>query len=217
VVSGEVRQVSFDPPVTLTINYDSSKLPESAAEVFLAYFDPATGSWVQMELPEGYTASAGENAGLISLSGKYAVYAVIARLAPKAPLPARFTLSGLIVYPPVIKSGEEARVSVFVRNNGGLAGDYLLKLKIKDLFSTSRLVRVAPGEERQVDFSVTAGEVGIYEVSVGNFTGYFTVEGVPKKQELERFNFWWLILAIIITALFFVWLFTKGKTGTSNP
>lgn len=81
----------------------------------------------------------------------------------------------------VRRRGEEFEVSVNVRNTGGVAGEEVAQLYLRDLFAgISRPVRelkgfekiaLAPGEVKRVTFRLTGQELGYYDPS-----GAFVVE-----------------------------------------
>ncbi len=195
---GTHHAASFDPPLRLVLNYDPSRLPEDTSSIFLAYYDEDGEAWVQLQEPEGFIAGDGKAAAQIN---HFSLIAVLARVAPKAPEPARFRLGELVVNPPQIKAGENTVITVHVANVGGLSGEYTLKIDVKDLLQTSRMIRIAPGEDRVIRIEVTAPSPGIYEVVIGNQRGYFTVEGAPETPMGEPFGSWWIFLVVIATMI----------------
>ena len=79
----------FDPPVMLTMAYDSAKLPEGVAEeeLILARYNVATGQWEELE-------DIHVNTELNRISGKTTHFTQFAVLSPvPAPPVARYTLS----------------------------------------------------------------------------------------------------------------------------
>ncbi len=207
--SGIMSRVSINPPINLTLDYDTDILPEGDYDIFLAYWDEENEAWVQLEQPEGFIASEGKAAARIS---HFTLFTVIARAVPKAPEPARFRLSGLSVSPPQMKAGENTVITVNVANVGGLSGEYTLKIDVKDLLQTSRMLRIAPGEERVVRIEVTAPAPGVYEVVIGNQRGYFTVEGTQGTTQPKPIAHQWIyLLAITIPVLMVGFIFLKEK------
>ena len=65
---------TFDPPITITLNYDPASIPEGVAEedLFVAFYDVSTGQWVV--LPS--TVDTENNTITVEVSGftKFAVY-----------------------------------------------------------------------------------------------------------------------------------------------
>lgn len=206
---GTHHEVSFDPPLRLVLNNDPSKLPEDTSSIFLAYYDEDGEAWVQLQEPEGFIAVAGEAAAQIN---HFSLIAVLAHVAPKAPEPARFRLSGFLVNPSQIKAGETTTITIHIANVGGLSGEYSLKIDVKDLLQTSRMLRITPGEDRVVQIEVTAPGPGIYEVVIGNESGYFTVEGTPPAP----FGYWWIFFLIVATLTLLVSLLIRKKKPASD-
>lgn len=200
---GEHREVSFDPPLSLAVNYDPGNLPEDAISVFLAYYDEVSEAWVQLQEPEGFIAGHDSIAAQVN---HFSLFAVLARVAPKAPAPARFRLSGFSISPSQIVAGGTTTITIHVANVGGLSGEYRLKIDVEGLLQTSRMLRITPGEDRVVQIEVAAPSPGTYAVVIGNQSGYFTVEGTLSAQG-ELFGYWWiffLITAVLILLVSYI-------------
>ncbi len=91
-------------------------------------------------------------------------------------LTAKFSYSNLQVTPLLVKTGEEATVTVDVMNTGTAAGDTDVKLLINGTVADSKSVSLDEGEETSVTFSASQEEAGTYEIQVGSSTTILEVE-----------------------------------------
>jgi beta-glucosidase len=83
-----------------------------------------------------------------------------------------FEYSNLVIDKPLVKQGEVATVSVDVKNAGGMAGDEIVQLYIRDLVSSAtrpvkelkgfERVSLFPGETKKVSFAITADKLEFY-------------------------------------------------------
>ncbi|WYM92220.1 S-layer protein domain-containing protein [Methanolobus sp. ZRKC4] len=91
-------------------------------------------------------------------------------------LTAKFSYSNLQVTPLLVKTGEEATVTVDVMNTGTTAGDTDVNLLINGTVADSKSISLDKGEETSVTFSVSQEEAGTYEIQVGSSTTILEVE-----------------------------------------
>jgi len=199
---------TFDPPITLTFSYDPDALPEGVAEedLVLAYYDEATGKWVELECVVDT-----ENNTITASVPHFTTFAVIGRVpAPPEeeevptvvppvgeeeeepevvipPAPAAFSVSYLSVSPRLeVEPGETVAITVLVANTGGESGSYTVVLKIDGVKEAEETVTVAAGESQDVSFSLTRDEPGTYSVAVDGLSGSFTVVAPPEGEEEEE-------------------------------
>ena len=174
-ISGGVPQpVAFEPPIRLQINYDPEELPENTVSVFIAYYDAKQG-WIPLEAPSGFVAAAGTAAAQVN---HFTPFAVIAKLAPPV-IPAHFELHELDINPNPVRVGESIAVSAQLVNTGGVIGEHTLTLNIKGLPETSQTIQLAPGQSREVSFTITPSSPGSYQVEIDDLRGNLVVEAIP--------------------------------------
>lgn len=75
--SDTLINVSFNPPVPLTLRYSPDELPDDTIGVYLAHFDEASNTWIRLEPPPGSTPQPGELMVLISHLSLYGIFADI--------------------------------------------------------------------------------------------------------------------------------------------
>lgn len=91
-------------------------------------------------------------------------------------LTAKFSYSNLQVTPLLVKTGEEATVTVDVMNTGTAAGDTDVNMLINGTVADSKNVTLDEGEETNVTFNVSQEEAGTYEIQIGSSTAILEVE-----------------------------------------
>jgi uncharacterized membrane protein len=91
------------------------------------------------------------------------------------PAPASISASGLHISPQQVKPGEEVTISINVKNSGEETGSYNAVLYINGAVETSQSVSVAGGASKNVIFTVSKTEPGVYDVSIAGQSGQFTV------------------------------------------
>jgi uncharacterized protein YfaS (alpha-2-macroglobulin family) len=82
----------------------------------------------------------------------------------------------LQVTPILVKTGEEATVTVDVMNTGTIPGETDVNLVIDGTVADSKGVSLDEGEQTNVTFSVSQEEAGSYEIQVGSSTAILEVE-----------------------------------------
>ena len=204
-ISGGVpRPVTFDPAVSLQINYEPEELPENVSSVFIAYHDKEEG-WAQLEPPSGFVAAVGTAGAQVS---HFTPFAVMAELAPP-PSPARFELRNLDINPNQVTAGESVTISAQLVNIGGLSGEYTLMVNIEGLLETSQVIELAPGQSQEVSFSVIPASPGSYRVEIGGLRGSFVVRAIPTPAPaviptpapaVEAGEYGWLIAIMLAVA-----------------
>jgi hypothetical protein len=162
---------TFDPPVTITVEYDVALLPEGVAEedLVIAYFDVETGEWIELAGvvdPIAHTVTA-----QVSHFTRFAVLGPVAA-------PAAFALSNLGVAPAEVEEGDTVTVTVDVVNTGELEGGYTVTLLVNGAAEAAREITLAGGATTSVTFSL-AKDAGSYQVEVGGLMGSFQVTAAP--------------------------------------
>ena len=90
-------------------------------------------------------------------------------------LPAGLSASALSISPQQVKPGEEVTISINVANSGGETGSYNAILYINGAVETSQTVSVAPGMTKNVVFTVSKSDAGVYDVLLAGQSGQFEV------------------------------------------
>jgi len=92
-------------------------------------------------------------------------------------LPASLSVSGLSISPQQVEPGQQVTISINVANSGGETGSYNAVLYINGVAEASQSVSVAPGMTKNVIFTVTKSDAGVYDVSIAGQNGQFQVVG----------------------------------------
>ncbi|MBA7713512.1 hypothetical protein ES703_122515 [subsurface metagenome] len=154
-------------------------------DLVLAYYDEATGEWVEVDsvvdtVNNTITAS-------VAHFTTFAIIAVVPVVTP--PAPAAFSVTNLSVTPLEVEPGETVTIAVLVANTGGEAGSYQVTLVINDLVEATKEVTVRAGLSKEVTFSVTREEADTYTVTVvDGLSDSFTVVSVVVLPEPADFS-----------------------------
>jgi len=161
---------TFDPPITLTITYDESLMPEGVAEenLLMTMWDEATGEWVMLV---GGTVNPETNTITAPVS-HFTTFTILAYTGP-----ATFVASELSITPAEVDIGEEVTITTLITNTGELAGSYKLTLRIDNAVVATREVTLEGGASEEVTFTAAKDVAGIYAVTVDGLSGTFVVRG----------------------------------------
>jgi hypothetical protein len=101
--------------------------------------------------------------------------------------PAEFQVTGLVINPTLVQSGETVVISATVTNVGEETGSYSVSLTIDDVERETKEVTVIGGASEVVEFEVTETAAGTHAVAVGAETSSFTIEGSvgPASENVE--------------------------------
>jgi len=159
---------TFDPPITLTFDYDPASLPEGVdeAELSIAFYDSAAGEWVVLE---GITVDTVNN----TISGKVSHFTAFAVMASMEP--ATFTASNLIIGPSTIETGKMSMVKVTISNTGDISGTYDIVLKINNAVAETKTLTMDGHTSQEVSFTVSPDAAGTYTISIDALSGELTV------------------------------------------
>lgn len=163
---------TFDPPITLTWEYNPNTLPEGVDEegLVVAYYDASAGRWVDLD-----SSVDTENNIITASVAHFTTFAIIG-----APKPAAFTLSLVGISPSEVAPGEKVTITVSVANTGGRDGSRSVVLEINGVKEDEKTVTIAPGASKEVTFTVVKDQPGKYSVMVGGLGGGFTVVAPPS-------------------------------------
>jgi len=144
---------------------------------------PTSGSLAEGEC-EDVTVSvdvtgmgAGDYSATITITGSDEVRVPVSlNIESAAPVgPANLSASALSISPQQVEPGEEVTISINVANTGGETGIYNAVLHINDVVEDNQTVSVAGGTSKNVIFTVTKSQAGVYDVSLAGQSGQFEV------------------------------------------
>jgi hypothetical protein len=120
---------------------------------------------------------AGDHSATIAITGSAEVaVAVNLHIESTTPVePANLSVSSVSISPPQVKPGEEVTISINVANTGGETGSYNAILYINGAVEDSQSVSVAPGMTKNVTFTVSKSDAGVYDVLIAGQSGQFEV------------------------------------------
>lgn len=182
---------TFDPPLELTLTYDSTLIPAGVteSELVIAMWDEEKAAWVILV---GSTVDSGSDTISVGLS-HFSAFTV---LAPAPTLkPADFTLTNLSITPAKAEPGEEITISVLAANIGDLEGTYSVILKIDGTAIATSDITLTGASHQRVTFTTQKGSPGTYNIDVNGLAGTFTIEGTA----LGGPN--WLLIGSLIAAV----------------
>jgi len=207
---------TFDPPATLTCNYDPDNLPEGVAEedLVLAYYDQEAGEWVTLEC----TVDTETNT-ITALISHFTAFSKLGY--EEVPEAAAFTPSSLVISPTKVDIDQTVNVSLSVANTGGMAGSYRVTLKIDGEVEATQQVTVGAGASEEVTFTTAKDVAASYSVDVNGLSGSFTVKEEvtpapppPAPPEVKAPINWPLIGGLIAAAVIAGLLFFLIRRGT---
>ncbi|MCK4303217.1 MAG: hypothetical protein KAY24_03170, partial [Candidatus Eisenbacteria sp.] len=91
--------------------------------------------------------------------------------------PAQLSASALDITPQQVEPGRDVTISINVANTGGETGSYNAILYINGVVEASQTVSVAAGISKNVIFTVTKTQAGVYDVALAGQNGQFEVVG----------------------------------------
>jgi len=126
---------------------------------------------------------AGDYSATITFTGapevEVAVNLHIESTAPVEPVepvePANLSVSSVSISPQQVKPNQQVTISINVANTGGETGSYNAILYINSVVEDSQSVSVAPGMTKNVIFTVSKSQAGVYDVSLAGQNGQFEV------------------------------------------
>jgi len=122
---------------------------------------------------------AGDYGAIITIIGSAAVEVPVSlHIESAAPVgPAHLSASSLNISPQQVEPDEQVTISINVANIGGETGSYNAVLYINDVVEDSQTVSVAGGTSKNVIFTVSKSQAGVYDVSLAGQSGQFEVVG----------------------------------------
>lgn len=185
---------TFDPPITLTITYDESLIPEGVAEenLVIAMWDETASEWIMLTdctvNPETNTIAAPV--------GHFTAFTVLTYT-----LPATFVASELSITPTEVAIGEEITITTLISNTGELAGSHKVTLNIDNVVVATKEVTLEGGASEEITFTVAKHAAGTYTVSVNGLSDTFTVKPVGALIPAPPKTINWGLVGGIIVAV----------------
>lgn len=188
---------TFSQPVMLTLSYNVTDLPEDTLAVVMAYYS-TEGVWIELETESPEVAEIGS---LTGTTDHFTVFAMFAEVPS-------FELGDLSIAPShseiwafptfVVKTGEDALITINVANTGNREATYTATLQIDGEIRDTSQVTLVPGQSKLVVFTISDNEPGQHQVVVDGLSGEWTT------------SLWinWLLIGIIIAALLLIVFFT---------
>ena len=164
----ELDGATFEPPMTLTLEYDESLIPEAVDEenLVIAMWAEQIDEWFNLD----GTVDA-ENNTITTEIGHLTDFTILAYTRP-----AVFTASDLSIAPAEVGIGEEVTINLLITNTGDLTGSYAVVLKIDDIEVETKEVTLSGSNNVMVNFSITPDAEGVYTVAVSGLAGTFEVK-----------------------------------------
>ena len=165
---------TFDPPATLTYNYDRGHIPDGIEEedLAMARYESSIDEWANLD------CSIDTEAKLVT--------AKVSRFCPLAVFvceitlpPAIFEYSALNISPSRVNSGEVVTISILVANTGGEPGRRAVTLEINGKVEATKNVILAAGTSKPISFTAIKNTPGTYSVGVNGLIGSFMVKEKP--------------------------------------
>lgn len=183
---------TFDPPLTLTWQYDPADIPEGVAEedLVIAYYDQATGTW--MELPSEVDV---ETKTITAKVFHFTTFAVIAA-AP--------------VVPPVLYD---------VAINSTAGGSVTTPGEDTFTYDEGTVVNLVAAPDDGYRFVNWTGDVDtIADVSAATTT--ITVNGdysiTASFEAVRPFPWWWIVIGIVVVGLLVCFLWWRRRKTKSE-
>jgi len=167
---------TFNPPISLTFNYDPATLPEGAdiTQLTIAYWNEENGEWVDLTdiVVDPITQT---------ISGLTSHFTPFAMMVPSAP--AEFTASNLTLSASEITAGESVDITVSVANNGDLSDTYKLSLNINGTLDTLKYPEIKGHTSEDIVFTAAFEEAGSYTIDVNGLSATLNVAAAAVIEE----------------------------------
>ncbi|MGA2367882.1 MAG: hypothetical protein ABSF74_04850 [Dehalococcoidia bacterium] len=192
---------SFNPPLTLTIKYDTSEIQRDMTEsgLYIAAFTPSE-NWTPL-LSTVDTL----NKKVTCQITHFSVYALLGEeIAAELPATAAFTTSDLTIIPQTSNAGGTITISARLVNNDAIEATHEVVLKVNDTEEARKKVTLPGGGSQTVSFTLTRNEPGIYAAAIDNLTASFSVKAVALQKDQATQSGFPILAAIAFCALLVV-------------
>lgn len=217
---------TFNPPVTIRINYDPGKIPAGVDETDLVvgYYDNETKTWQKLvSTVDSGTHSVSAQVGHLTL------FAVISEINPTAtsttPTPAMpinqppndLLIDKLKITPSEILVGKAINIDFVATNTGVTAGSYPVTLSIDGVPIDSKTIYLDAGQKQSLTFITSQNKVGRHTLSINDLTSTFTVKsGSPIAiTGIMKLPLPVLDISFLAIGLMAIILFIKRKRGNA--
>ena len=158
----------FEPGARLNIGYYDAMLPPGLDEtrLLMARWEDTTRQWIVLD--SCTVDSAGNSVS--AFIRQAAVYAVLVPVSPP-----RFEVSGLLITPVKVDSGELVTVQCRVANSGSVTGYYEVILNLNGNLQEVRRLALDGNTSRVISFGLVLDVAGTYNVEVNGLAGIFEV------------------------------------------
>ncbi len=187
---------TFDPPITLTVEYDQDSVPAGVDddELAVAWFDDEAGTWTPLN------SDVDEDDGIVTAEVSHfsefcvlspapvAGVATVSGTAGTAALTSPgFSLSQLDVSPSSVSAGETIAVSVLAHYEGASAeGVSQVVLRVDGAVVDEQQVKLSAGDSAEVTFTFTASTDGPHEIDVNGLLAGFSVAATVAPAALSQ-------------------------------
>ena len=121
---------------------------------------------------------------IIVVASAAAGFFYVSSLPGPALSPAQIQLVGLQVTPPTAIGGQPITVFINVTNTGGETGTYTVNLMLDGTQNQDQSVKLASGETKTVQFTISGADEGTHIVGVGSLEGTFTITNTFALSDL---------------------------------
>ena len=170
---------TFDQPVSMTLGYDETLVPEGISEerLTVAVWDPQHEAWQ----PQDSTVDTLNNT-VSTKTTHLSMYTVIAQTRP-----AEFSVSNLVITPDTVDI-HIITISVRVTNTGDFTGTHQVVLKIDGETVAIQDANLNAQASQSVIFTTTLDSPGTYAVEIEHLAGTFTVEATSSLPNPASFT-----------------------------
>ena len=159
------RGATFDPPIMLTIKYDSTQLPYTVTEesLYIGFFDG--DKWVPLKSvinPATDTVTIE-----VSHFSRFALMYELLRM---------LSIYGLKVEPEEVEPAEPVDIYLLAGNAGNCPGTFDVVLKINGVEEESKQLALDPDEQKIITFSVVKAVTADYTVDVNGLNASYVVK-----------------------------------------
>jgi hypothetical protein len=164
-------QWTTDEPSTSQVEYWGSSRDLSKLDTLLTTEHSVTLTHLKPGTEYFCVASSKDEAGNLVVSNKSGF----------STLPA-VSFSDFKIAPSEVKVGEEVSVSVAITNNIDSILEYIIPFKVGGSLESTKTVQLAPGEKKQVTFSIKRWATGRSQVNINENKGFFMVSEAEQKS-----------------------------------
>ena len=175
---GNTVNARFDPPVKVTLRYDTDDLPENALPPYVARYTEEEGL-VRLESPVKFPISLGRVDALLDICAMFMALVETGPIPP--PLPPDFTASNLIISPDQAFEGDSMKISVTITNEGLESGTYELYLIVDGIVRGIQEVALSGKSSGTYTFEISNLAAGVHQIKAAGLTETIRIDQVAVK------------------------------------